>query len=157
MRAMARPDSYSINARSALQRYVFAVASVVIALGPALLLQYFKFREVEFPLFLFAVAFTAWHWGAGPAALAIVLSSACFDYFFTEPLYSLFFTVADLPGILIFVSFAALIVWFSSIRRRVEAQLLYARDQLQLEVAERPQKASLLNLTHASIFGGDMS
>jgi PAS domain S-box-containing protein len=157
MRAMARPDSYSINARSALLRYVFAVASVVIALGPALLLQYFKFREVEFPLFLFAVAFTAWHWGSGPAALAIVLSSACFDYFFTEPLYSLFFTVADLPGILIFVSFAALIVWFSSIRRRVEAQLLHARDQLQLEVAERTQQASLLNLTHDSIFVRDMS
>ncbi|HTB18021.1 MAG TPA: ATP-binding protein [Bryobacteraceae bacterium] len=136
---------------------MFAVASVVIALGPALLLQYFKFREVEFPLFLFAVAFTAWHWGSGPAALAIVLSSACFDYFFTEPLYSLFFTVADLPGILIFVSFAALIVWFSSIRRRVEAQLLHARDQLQLEVAERTQQASLLNLTHDSIFVRDMS
>jgi PAS domain S-box-containing protein len=138
-------------------RYGLATACVAVALGPALVLQHYKFREVEFPLFLFAVAFTAWHWGSGPAALSILLSSACFDYFFTEPLYSFFFTFADLPGLIIFVSFAALIAWFSSIRRRAEGQLRQARDQLQTEVEERTQQASLLNLTHDSIFVRDMS
>ncbi len=153
---MGRSESYSERARSAFLRYGLAVVSVAVALMPALLLQHFKFQEVEFHLFLFAVAITAWHWGTGPAALAILLSSVCFDYFFTEPLYSLDFTLAYLPGVIIFVSFAALITWFSSIRRRVEGQLLQARDQLQTEVEERTQQASLLNLTHDSIFVRDM-
>jgi PAS domain S-box-containing protein len=140
-----------------LLRYGLAVASVVVALGPAIVLQHYKFREVEFPLLLFAVAVTAWYAGVGPATVTIVLSSACFDYFFTEPLYSLYFTFADLPGVIVFVAFALLIAWFSSIRRRVEAQLRQARDQLQLEVEERTQQASLLNLTHDSIFVRNMS
>jgi PAS domain S-box-containing protein len=142
---------------SATLRYGLAVGSVAIALGPALVLQHYKFRDVEFPLFLFAVALTAWHAGVGPATLSIALASVCFDYFFTEPFYSLYFTLAQLPAIIVFVCFALLIAWFSSIRRRVEAQLRQARDQLQLEVVERTQQASLLNLTHDSIFVRDMS
>jgi len=59
--------------------------------------------------------------------------------------------------VIIFVSFAALIAWFSSIRRRAESNLRQARDQLQLEVVERTQQASLLNLTHDTIFVRDMN
>src|SRR5580704_12936222 len=153
---MAPSDSYSTPVRSTSLGYGLALVSVAVALMPALLLQYFKFKDVEFPLFLFAVAFSAWHWGSGPAALSILLSSLCFDYFFTEPLYSLSFTLAYVPELIIFVSFAALIAWFSSIRRRVERQLRQARDQLQTEVEERTQQASLLDLTHDSIFVRDM-
>jgi PAS domain S-box-containing protein len=140
----------------AFRHYGLAVASVAIALGPALLLQDYKFRDVEFPLFLFAVALTAWYAGIGPAILSVVLSTLCFDYFFTEPLYSLYFTLADVPAVIIFVSLAALVAWFSSVRRRVEQQLLQARDELEVEVAERTQQASLLNLTHDTIFVRDM-
>ena len=93
----------------------------------------------------------------GPAALSIVLASICFDYFFTEPLYSLFFSFAELPAVIVFVCFALLIAWFSSIRRRAEAQLRQARDQLQSDVEERTRQASLLNLTHDTIFVRDMS
>jgi PAS domain S-box-containing protein len=142
---------------SALLRYGLAVGSVALALGPALVLQHYKFRDVEFPLFLFAVALTAWYAGVGSATLAIALASICFDYFFTEPLYSLYFTLAQVPAVFVFVCFAWLIAWFSSIRRRVETQLREARDQLQLEVEERTQQASLLNLTHDTIFVRDMN
>jgi PAS domain S-box-containing protein len=138
-------------------RYGLAFLSVAIMLVPGLVLQHFNFREVEFPLFLFAIAFTAWHAGSGPALFAIILSSACFDYFFTVPYYSFEFTTAEVPGVIIFISFAALIAWFSSIRRRVEAELRQARDQLQVEVEERTRQASLLNLTHDSIFVRDMN
>jgi PAS domain S-box-containing protein len=137
-------------------RYGLAVASVAIALAPALLLQHYKFHDVELPLFLFAVALTAWQAGVGPAVLSIVLSSGCLTYFFLEPLYTFYFTLSDLPSVLVLLSFAALITWFSSIRRHVEWQLRHARDQLQMEVAERSQQASLLNLTHDSIFVRDM-
>ena len=143
--------------RSAVIRYGLAPLCVIAALGPALLLQHYRFHDVELPLFLFGVALAAWHGGLGPAVLAIVLSVLAFDYFFTEPLYSFYFTLSDLPAVFVLAAFAALIAWFSSVRRHAEAKLLQARDQLSKEVVERSQQASLLNLTHDTIFVRDMS
>jgi len=93
---MAPSKAHSQRIPAVILRYGLAVFSIAIALGPALVLEHYKFRDVEFPLFLFAVALTAWYAGVGPAALSIVLASICFDYFFTEPLYSLFFTFTEL-------------------------------------------------------------
>src|ERR1700680_3523744 len=73
---------------SPILRYGFSVVSVAITLGVALALQQYQFRDVELPVLAVAVAFTTWYAGAGPSRLAVLLSSACFDYFFTEPLYS---------------------------------------------------------------------
>jgi PAS domain S-box-containing protein len=137
-------------------RYGLSVVSVAIALLSALLLQQYEFHDVELPLFLFAVGLTAWHGGVGPAVLSIVLSSSSFTYFFTAPLHSFYFTFSDLPSVIILVSFAAMITWFSSVRRRVEGQLRQARDELQIEVVVRTQQASLLNLTHDTIVVQDM-
>ena len=144
-------------ARSPILRYGLAVVSVAVALAPALLLQYYKFNEVELPPFLLAVALTAWYAGVGPAVLSILLSSFCVTYFFLPPIYSFYFSLADLPSVIILMCFAALITWFSSIRRGVERELLEARDRLQVEVVERTQQASLLNLTHDTIFVRDLS
>src|SRR5271155_1961607 len=105
---------------STIQRYGFAVVSVVVAVLPALLLQHYKFHDVELPLLLFAIALTAWHAGVGPSVLAIVLSSLCFDYFFAPPLYAFSLTLADLPAILVLISFAVLIARFSTVRQRIE-------------------------------------
>jgi PAS domain S-box-containing protein len=154
---MTRSNAHLQTVPSVALRYGLAVGSVAIALIAALILQRFKFNDVPLPLFLFAVGLTAWHAGVGPAVVSIVVSSLCLTYFFLVPLYSLYFTFADLPSMIILVAFAALITWFSSIRRRVEAQLRHARDQLQLEVEERTQQASLLNLTHDTIFVRNMS
>ena len=64
---------------------------------------------------------------------------------------------ADIPYYLIFILFALLLTWFSAVRRRVEQQLLESRDTLQREIVERTQQASLLNLTHDTIFVRDMN
>jgi PAS domain S-box-containing protein len=141
----------------AIQRYGLAVLSVAIALGAALLLERFHFRGIEFPLFLFAIALSVWYAGIGPAIVAVVLSAVAFDYFFTEPLYSLYVRTADLPYALVFVLFASLLAWFSALRRRVERDLLQSRNELVQEVAVRTQQASLLNLTHDTIFVRDMN
>jgi PAS domain S-box-containing protein len=141
---------------SRIQRYSLAVLSVSVALGGALLLERFHFRDVEVPLFLFAVALAAWYAGPGPAVLTLLLSCLSLDYFFLEPLYSLQLS-GDLPYLIIFASFASLITWFSTVRRRVEGELRQALDRLEFEVTERTQQASLLNLTHDTIFVRDMS
>src|SRR5262249_25440071 len=82
---------------SAIQRYGLAVFSISAALGGALLMQRFHVRDVEVPLFLFALAVTAWYGGGGASALALLLACISFDYFFTEPFYTFYITPSDLP------------------------------------------------------------
>ena len=142
---------------SVIQRYGLAALSVSVALGGALRLERFGFRGVEVPLFLFAVAIAAWYGGAGAAVLALLLSCVSFDYFFVKPLYTLDISPSDLPYVIVFAAFASLVTWFSVVRRRVEQELRQARDTLEIEVAERTQQASLLDLTHDTIFVRDMS
>jgi PAS domain S-box-containing protein len=155
--AVVQSKPQLLKPHSAIPRYGLAVLSVSVALGCALLMERFHFRGMEVPLFLFAAAITSWYGGGGAAALALVLSCVSFDYFFTEPLHTLSITRSDLPYFIAFASFALLITWFAAVRRRVERELLQSRDELKREVAERTQQASLLNLTHDTIFVRDMS
>jgi PAS domain S-box-containing protein len=145
------------EAKLAMERYGLAVVSVSLALGGALLGEHYHFRDVEVPLFLFAVAVTSWFGGVGPAVAALLLACLTFDYFFTEPLYELNISPSNLPYFIVFASFASLVTWFSTVRRRIELELRQARDHLEVEVAERTQQASLLDLTHDTIFVRDMN
>jgi signal transduction histidine kinase len=125
---------------SPILRYGFAVVAVAIALGVAFALQHYQFREVELPVLAVAIAFTTWYAGAGPSVVAVLLSSACFDYFFTEPLYSFNISTRDLPYFLIFVVWAGIVASFSAVRRRVEDSLRQTGDRLQVEVEERARR-----------------
>src|SRR6266404_3069742 len=142
---------------SAIQGYGLAVFVIAGAFSAALLGERLNVRDVKVPAFLMAIAITAWYGGIGPAALALVLSCLIFTYYFIEPLYTLEISPAELPYFLVFASFGLLVMWFGTVRRRVEMQLRQARDNLEIEVAERSQQASLLNLTHDTIFVRDMS
>ena len=121
-------------------RYGFAVVSVAIALGLALALQHYQFRDVEVPVLALAVALTAWYAGSGPSVLAVVLSSACFDYFFTVPFYSLTIYSVDLPYFFVFIAWALIVASFSAVRRRIEGDLRHTRDHLQVELEQRKQR-----------------
>jgi light-regulated signal transduction histidine kinase (bacteriophytochrome) len=136
---------------SNVKRYGFAVVSVFLAVLPALVLQHYKFHDVGLSLLLFAVALTAWVAGSGPAVLSIVLAILCFDYFFAPPLYSFDFGLQDVPALVVLISFAVLIAWFAAIRRRIEADLLTARDKLQQEVAERTQQAGEIRVLNEEL------
>jgi K+-sensing histidine kinase KdpD len=133
---------------SAIPAYGLATLSVGAAVGAALLLQRFAVRSVEQPLFLFALAISSWYGGSRSAVLALVLSTLSFDYFFTEPRYTLNISPSDIPYFLIFASFAALVAWFSARRRMIEQELLRARDELQAEWRNAPSRpASLISHT----------
>jgi PAS domain S-box-containing protein len=154
--AMYRSKLQSRIAQSHILRYALALVSPASALGLALLAQHYNFRNVADAMFLAAIAITVWFAGTGPAILAVALSGLFDNYFFIEPIYSLYITRTDIPHFIMFVLFASLLTAFAAVRRRVEAELLQARDKLEIEVAERTQQASLLNLTHDSIFVRDM-
>jgi K+-sensing histidine kinase KdpD len=125
---------------SPILRYGFSVASVAIAFGVAFPLQYYQFHDVELPVFTLAIALATWYAGAGPSVLAVLLSAACFDYFFTEPLYTFDISGSELPYYFIFVAWAAIVASFSAVRRRIEDSLRQARDNLQVEVEQRRQR-----------------
>jgi PAS domain S-box-containing protein len=154
---MAQSNLQSKFSNSPVLQYGLAVASFAIALAFALVTRQYGFRNVELPLLLFGVAVAGWYGGTGPAVVAMVLSIAFFDFFFTEPYYTFEVDASDIPYFIVFAGFALLVAWFSTVRRRVEQELLEARDRLQLELAQSAQQASLLNLTHDSIFVRDMN
>lgn len=122
--------------RSAIQPYGLAVLAVSLALGAALFVQQLHFRVAAVPLFLFAVAIAAWYGGAGAGVLSLLLSCLLFAYFFVEPIYSIYIAPSELPYFIIFASFAALITWFSAVRRKVERDLRKARDDIEKHSAE---------------------
>lgn len=139
------------------QRYGLAVLSVGVALGLGLFFASYRIQNVGFPILLIAIGITAWYAGNGPAVVALILAALAFNYYFTEPRYSFYITKSDVPYYIVFILFALLITWFSSVRRRVEQELLGSRDQLQGEVATRTHLANLLDLTHDPIFVRDMA
>src|SRR5580704_1856065 len=122
---------------SPILRYGFSVVSVVVAVAVALALRYYQFREAELPVLTVAIALSTWYAGTGPSVVAVLLSTACFAYFFAEPIYSFEISPSDLPYFLIFVAGAALVPSFSAVRRRIEDSLRQARDSLQVEVEQR--------------------
>jgi PAS domain S-box-containing protein len=142
---------------SVVLRYCLAVLSVGVALGISLLLESRKIGGVEFPLFLFAVAVTVWYAGTSPGIVSVVLAALAFNYYFTDPRYTFYVTSTDIPYYAVFLLFALLIAWFSSRRRNIERDLVQSRDELQKEVIVRTQQASLLDLTHDSIFVRDLN
>lgn len=141
---------------TAIQSYGLAVLTVAVALAGALLLRRFNLPGVEFTGFLLAIVITVWYGRTQAAVFVVVLASLVFDYFLTEPRHTFYITRAELPYYFIFVFFGSLLAWFTAARRRVERDLLQSRGELEREIAERTERASLLDLTHDSICVRDM-
>jgi signal transduction histidine kinase len=138
-RTLARWNIESHGIRSPIL-YGLSVVSVAIGLGLALMLQHYQFRDVELPVLTLSVALTTWYAGAGPSVLAILLATACFNYFFTEPFYTFYISSSDLPYFFVFLAWAVTVASFAAVRRRVEENLRQARDHLQVEVEQRKRR-----------------
>ncbi|MER8444686.1 ATP-binding protein [Mesorhizobium sp. M1066] len=123
-----------------IMRYGFSVVCVGIAVGPALAFQHYGLRDLELPIFELAIVMIAWYAGLGPSVVAVVLTMACFDYFFLEPLYSFDFSTRDLPYLVLLLGWAGIVASFVNLRRRIESDLRHARDTLQLEVEQRKHR-----------------
>jgi PAS domain S-box-containing protein len=134
----------------------FAVVAVAVAIGGGLVARSLGVRNLESPLCLIAVALTVWNAGLVPGLLAVLLAGVSFGYFFVEPLYSMQIEPAEQPLLVVFILFGLIVAAFAQRRRRIEDELRDVRVDLEREVAERTQQASLLDLTHDTIFVRDM-
>ena len=102
--------------QSPVLRYGLAVACVTIALAIAFFLEHHEFHRGALPLFLLAVALSAWYGGVGPAMLAIVLSILSFDYYFAPPVHTFNFTLEDVPAFFFLVAVRVRVACDISIR-----------------------------------------
>ena len=76
--------------------------------------------------------------------VAIILSSLCFDYFFTEPYHSLEITSRDLLYFFIFVIWELIVAGFGAVRRHVEEGLRQAQEELAKRAVELQAINSIL-------------
>jgi C4-dicarboxylate-specific signal transduction histidine kinase len=113
-----------------------AVTLVAAALGLTLVLQS-VISTAGYIFFYTAVVASAWFGGKWGGWIAVILSAISVEYFFMAPIHSFGLTREALPVFIEFAASALVIGWFSSWRRQAEAELRYARDELQLRVEER--------------------
>ena len=162
-------------------RYGLALGSVAGASAFGFLAVELDLQDSIFAVFLLAIALTSWYAGVGPAIIAFVLSAFFFNFLFTPPVYILSVTRQDGAYFLALALFSSLLIWFGTVRRKVEEELRESRDELEEKVAERTadlqrtneqlqqevaerrrvedilrERASLLDLTHDTVFVRDM-
>jgi PAS domain S-box-containing protein len=141
-------------AQSALARYGVAVASVALAVVPALWLRPFALAGAQF--LLVAVLITGWVSGLRPALVAWGLATLAFKYYFTPPLDSLMVDVAQLPRLIVFAGVAVLMAAVSAARRKAEDALKSARDGLEERVRERSVRfRDLVNSVEGIVWEAD--
>src|SRR6266404_6730777 len=176
---MSKSDPGSRRVKPAVWRYGLSLLLVAVSTIVTVLLQDYSFRT---PLFLPAILLSTWFGGTGPGLLAVFLSTLSINFFILEPRFAFSFSLRDAIHLAVFLFSALLISSWSAARSRVEHALKRARaeleekveartadlsrtnDQLRQEIAERErsegvlrEKASLLNLTHDTVYVRDMN
>jgi len=133
--------------RNTLLRYVFSVAALIAAIAVCIGLNILLAgdRLAYFVLFP-AVAFSAWYCGLVPSILVTILSALGAAYGF-QPTRHFLPRLAPLDqlSLLTFLASSALIIFMGEIRRRQNALLLRAQDELELRVEERTADLDAVN------------
>lgn len=132
--------------------YVAGAASVTAALALSLFFQRWIEPTVT-PLFLAAVALTAWRAGKYPSLFAAVLAVMAIDYFFQPPLSALELSFANSVNAVIFLVAALFINWIDEERKKAFAErdsLLESERAARLaaEEANRTKDKFLAMVTH---------
>jgi signal transduction histidine kinase len=119
-------------------RYALALLTTSVAFLMRLALNPLLGDYVPYITFVPAVAFCAWYCGIGPSILSVVLALLGAQYWFIPPLHSLrIASVAQVVGIVAFLSVAGMLVAMGESRRRREVALLAAHGELEEAVQQR--------------------
>lgn len=129
---------------SAIFQCGLAVVLVAAALTATFLLQSVV-STAGFIFFYAAVVASAWFGGKWSGWLAMILAAGAVEYFFIAPVHSFGINRDSLPIFIEFAASALVVGWFSSWRKQAEAELRYARDELQLRVEERTAELQQAN------------
>ncbi len=119
-------------------RYALPFVSVLLAVAIARVLNLFE-PETPYPVvfLIFAVVISAWFGGTIPGWISVGLATFAVDYFLTEPLFAVTLDRRTLSWSVAFFLCAIVSNIFSLYRRRTEAALRRARDELDVRVKER--------------------
>jgi len=132
--------------RSPLLRYVLAVVALVVAASVCSAVNLLVGDRFAYMLLLPAVAFSAWYGGVGPSILTVVLAVLGATYGFHPARHAFHhLSVSDLIGIVVFVASSSVIVILGESRRRQNAGLWKAQDELELKVRERTADLDTVN------------
>ncbi|WP_260447055.1 ATP-binding protein [Nostoc sp. 2RC] len=133
--------------RQSLAPYIIALLTVTISLLLSVLLSSLL-KPTMFMLFFAAVAISAWYGGMEAGLLATALSTVVIDYFFIEPLFTLFaYRIDSIVHLCVFLIIAIIM---SCLHRqlRIFQQRLEKREK-QLQVSE----AKFRHLVESNIIG----
>src|SRR6202795_4546101 len=119
-------------------RYAVALLATVVALLVRLGLNPFLGDYVPYITLVPAVAFCAWYCGVGPSTLSVVVALIGAQYWFISPAHSLRIVgMAQVIGIVLFLSVSSVLLAMGEVRRRHEQVLWAAQRELGEAVKER--------------------
>src|SRR5271169_5739980 len=135
-KSLRRDGGSSSLTRSLVWRYGISLVFVAAALVFTLLLQRL-FPQPFLPLFFAAVMASAWFGGTTAGIMSVLASILTVDYFFIPPFHSFAVNATEGAYFAAFIVCAVVASWVSSTRRKSEAALKEARNQLEVRVAMR--------------------
>jgi PAS domain S-box-containing protein len=128
---------------------VVAALGVAVAVIAALLLESYLQSPPIVLLFLCAIMFAAWFGGGGPGLTATVISILAFDYFFLPQIYSLIFTLQDLPRVVLFAIAALFVVGFITAQKNTAESLRRSRAELEDKVRDLEKLNAAMQISEA--------
>jgi signal transduction histidine kinase len=124
--------------RSNLLRYLLSAAALLVAVSACVGLSSLGVDRYGAIILFTAVAFSAWYCGVAPAIVTAVLALFAIAYGFHPQIHAFHApTSGDLIGFLAFLALSALIILMGELRRRENAALWHAQEELELKVQER--------------------
>lgn len=130
-------DIPSVGPLRPFLRYGLSIAAVAAACAATYLLDIAAPESPNLFFFFISIVAAAWFAGAGPGWLAVILSMIAVDYFYLPPIYVLDLSVKHIPWFAAFAACAVVTNALSLQRRRIEAMLRQAHNELEQRVRER--------------------